>query len=175
MTGLSPRVRGNLAPTLLTVTNLRSIPACAGEPLPNQILPRALKVYPRVCGGTVTDIEAICNVMGLSPRVRGNRYNFSPDKISVRSIPACAGEPAITAAGHLLARVYPRVCGGTSDAASHVPDVAGLSPRVRGNPEAAAEVSFNARSIPACAGEPPFVLEPPSRSSVYPRVCGGTA
>ena len=31
------------------------------------------------------------------------------------------------------------------------------------------------RSIPACAGEPDREREPPPRSSVYPRVCGGAA
>ena len=49
---LSPRVRGNLCGVCLHNGNFRSIPACAGEPLP-AIDPRGVnEVYPRVCGGT---------------------------------------------------------------------------------------------------------------------------
>ena len=50
--GLSPRVRGNQA-------------------LP---VDQALrKVYPRVCGGTITHHATRCARRGLSPRVRGNQ------------------------------------------------------------------------------------------------------
>ena len=57
---------------------------------------------------------------------------------------------------------------------SPAPVVAGLSPRVRGNPLLPALANQCRRSIPACAGEPS-----PSRQGlrflrVYPRVCGGT-
>ena len=71
--GLSPRVRGNQPGHAGGDGDVRSIPACAGEPH-RQIYSRDTDgVYPRVCGGTIqatadTDIEA-----GLSPRVRGNR------------------------------------------------------------------------------------------------------
>ena len=50
--GLSPRVRGNQWENAVRLNALRSIPACAGEPLR---WPRGrywIRVYPRVCGGT---------------------------------------------------------------------------------------------------------------------------
>ena len=52
-------------------------------------------------------------MMGLSPRVRGNRFGFRVQKLEDGSIPARAGEP--TCANHLpqLSAVYPRACGGT--------------------------------------------------------------
>ena len=51
----------------------------------------------------------------------------------VRSIPACAGEPADVSGGFNLYAVYPRVCGGTmGEFYPCKPDI-GLSPRVRGN------------------------------------------
>ena len=50
--GLSPRVRGNLLPPAEGAEKLRSIPACAGEPLPSAVRYRSSAVYPRVCGGT---------------------------------------------------------------------------------------------------------------------------
>ena len=51
----------------------------------------------------------------------------------------------------------------------------GLSPRVRGNPERAGRLRGRTGSIPACAGEPPGWGAGSGRSSVYPRVCGGTS
>ena len=51
-TGLSPRVRGNPFPTHPQVRQNRSIPACAGEPMPFGPISIRKQVYPRVCGGT---------------------------------------------------------------------------------------------------------------------------
>ena len=70
--GLSPRVRGNLSQTLNSTANIRSIPACAGEPPPCATIDRELGVYPRVCGGTPTYQFSSARLSGLSPRVRGN-------------------------------------------------------------------------------------------------------
>ena len=66
--GLSPRVRGN-------PMGRRSIPACAGEP-PRPGSCGTERVYPRVCGGTIS-------------RLGG-------------SIPACAGEPGMRRQGRSI-------------------------------------------------------------------------
>ena len=50
--GLSPRVRGNLRLAVGMAVMLRSIPACAGEPVPATAPSGKSPVYPRVCGGT---------------------------------------------------------------------------------------------------------------------------
>ena len=50
----------------------------------------------------------------------------------------------------------------------------GLSPRVRGNLPSGRMTGSAARSIPACAGEPPSPNSTGGRKGVYPRVCGGT-
>ena len=55
-----------------------------------------------------------------------------------------------------------------------VPIAEGLSPRVRGNRDAAATRARSQRSIPACAGEPCVAAGEVHVVSVYPRVCGGT-
>ena len=77
-TGLSPRVRGNPLLLLPHVHSDRSIPASAGEPLPDHVLPPLVRVYPRECGGTVEGILMADYREGLSPRVRGNR-SAAPD------------------------------------------------------------------------------------------------
>ena len=50
----------------------------------------------------------------------------------------------------------------------------GLSPRVRGNHPHVDRGCPWQRSIPACAGEPLRISTLSFRSTVYPRVCGGT-
>ena len=52
--------------------------------------------------------------------------------------------------------------------------LAGLSPRVRGNPRGRRAAAAASGSIPACAGEPAPYLCLLLLYQVYPRVCGGT-
>ena len=151
--GLSPRVRGNRFPSVGATLLVRSIPACAGEPLPYHPVRQHQEVYPRVCGGTVVHRHRRRPGGGLSPRVRGNLSNAGAPTNPMGSIPACAGEPAVPAQttavamvyprvcgepGHILSGgrgggVYPRVCGGTYPASGAPASSQGLSPRVRGN------------------------------------------
>ncbi len=72
VSGLSPRVRGNLEYKPRHPVRQRSIPACAGEPLWCSARLMAGTVYPRVCGGTTHRRFKQGWRNGLSPRVRGN-------------------------------------------------------------------------------------------------------
>ena len=171
--GLSPRVRGNPGVIAPGITNLRSIPACAGEPWAMDIGVVIGRVYPRVCGGTYGRPRRAMGSVGLSPRVRGNRVKTNRTGLAWRSIPACAGEPCCLSSEGTLP-VYPRVCGGTQPQTYSQAPPAGLSPRVRGN-----LIQLSLRepilgSIPACAGEPPCPESSLRTGRVYPRVCGGT-
>ena len=152
--GLSPRVRGNPQDGGGQGGRGGSIPACAGEPRASATRRRAAGVYPRVCGGTRLPEFAMRRQRGLSPRVRGNRGCRGWRACGRRSIPACAGEPRITARSYCSSTVYPRVCGGTKRKSTRDPLPAGLSPRVRGNRRNEGRRQSNGRSIPACAGEP---------------------
>ena len=152
--GLSPRVRGNPVLDSVGPEDVGSIPACAGEPRKPSVLMLAVRVYPRVCGGTVYTGANAWRPAGLSPRVRGNRAAGSRFRSSVGSIPACAGEPFETACYQAVVQVYPRVCGGTLDFGTQSSSMSGLSPRVRGNRRFARSDDVRAGSIPACAGEP---------------------
>ena len=51
------------------------------------------RVYPRVCGGTVSGTDYTPITGGLSPRVRGNLGTPTHKEPLAGSIPACAGEP----------------------------------------------------------------------------------
>ena len=132
------------------------------------------RVYPRVCGGTTCWYSLPRDTAGLSPRVRGNHSESREGGWQRGSIPACAGEPCRRRRSRRPDRVYPRVCGGTVDLARSPSGIAGLSPRVRGNPLSPERRDLERGSIPACAGEPDPGRRGPHRPGVYPRVCGGT-
>ena len=172
--GLSPRVRGNHQPVARLPSNERSIPACAGEPPRREFVPHAVKVYPRVCGGTLTNCCHCKPARGLSPRVRGNRRAPAHADAGFGSIPACAGEPPSRGITWRRAWVYPRVCGGTAERRGQLHILRGLSPRVRGNRGGHRPGELQAGSIPACAGEPSGRYAILPAGGVYPRVCGGT-
>ena len=167
-------MRGNPIVALRSSGLPGSIPACAGEPRPWRRCHHPNRVYPRVCGGTPSEIPLEMEAAGLSPRVRGNQIQGAGAGGSRRSIPACAGEPGYGRAGRYDGRVYPRVCGGTHGSRRACTAIQGLSPRVRGNHAVAACQLFVAGSIPACAGEPLAGGASPASVRVYPRVCGGT-
>ena len=172
--GLSPRVRGNPTRPDPCDSRRRSIPACAGEPATRRARAALHSVYPRVCGGTSSDLRIRISWRGLSPRVRGNQAAQGGEGFLERSIPACAGEPGSCPAAQVIVTVYPRVCGGTPAHYDSAGDFRGLSPRVRGNQAARAPLGRRRRSIPACAGEPARSILLHQGSGVYPRVCGGT-
>ncbi len=139
--GLSPRVRGNRLRRVGWLFVAGSIPACAGEPFCPVHPVFARRVYPRVCGGTVGNRRRRPEDCGLSPRVRGNRPRQFRVHPSIRSIPACAGEPQAFSTPDLLATVYPRVCGGTLHRLYTDARGVGLSPRVRGNRDCSVAMS----------------------------------
>ena len=172
--GLSPRVRGNQRGHGYPGARVWSIPACAGEPRAIRTAVRAVRVYPRVCGGTDEGEFVTGCYNGLSPRVRGNLARECQCDARFRSIPACAGEPEGRNRGRVHRAVYPRVCGGTLPCAPMMMYSAGLSPRVRGNRSALIRPPRLGGSIPACAGEPCRAWTYPCQAMVYPRVCGGT-
>ncbi len=152
--GLSPRVRGNPKYRRPGEGPERTIPACAGEPGMSTGGRSIVADYPRVCGGT--------------------RIPPAPSIPRPRTIPACAGEPFMIMPASAPTWDYPRVCGGTTARARPKPSLPGLSPRVRGNPRRPFLVPASARTIPACAGEPPVAPPSSGRGQDYPRVCGGT-
>ena len=93
--------------------------------------------------------------------------------MSVRSIPAYAGEPFLILILFLFRRVYPRVRGGAVFYWFSPLDFLGLSPRTRGSLLPRYSPRALGGSIPAYAGEP-FLIECLNHvSGVYPRVRGG--
>ena len=172
--GLSPRVRGNRISVAQCTPSRRSIPASAGEPTTSGLTSGGPTVYPRECGGTTASQPRKRQRLGLSPRVRGNRFRFHSGLPNNRSIPASAGEPIRQSVWTPHRRVYPRECGGTWIWPVVMARCRGLSPRVRGNLAWDFQPCPLRGSIPASAGEPTLTSLSLMSESVYPRECGGT-
>ena len=151
-----------------------SIPACAGDPLIVPLPSRTTEVYPRVCGGSGFNDWLVKPRQGLSPRVRGIPAAAAYADAQAGSIPACAGDPMCRPMACRVRRVYPRVCGGSAEAAAAAADALGLSPRVRGILAGITALITVVRSIPACAGDPVQHRKVSGGGGVYPRVCGGS-
>ncbi len=127
-----------------------------------------------MCGGTSVNLGLFLEDSGLSPRVRGNRFQLGNPSRLLGTIPACAGEPCWAPQQAKAGRDYPRVCGGTKTWPAASNPVLGLSPRVRGNPSTICLNRSRAGTIPACAGEPVAWCNSSTIQRDYPRVCGGT-
>ena len=152
--GLSPRVRGNRQIDFDVTRGNRSIPAGAGQPCPASARNPRRRVYPRGCGATAAIASRISALAGLSPRVRGNPQRLRGDRGADGSIPAGAGQPRTRSWSGSWRWVYPRGCGATPCRTVELAPLRGLSPRVRGNPEAAIPLRRLRGSIPAGAGQP---------------------
>ncbi len=156
--GLSPHARGNLAFKGADVAALGPIPACTGEPAGRCNRRADLGAYPRMHGGTSKMPGTACAVRGLSPHARGNQVEADDDEHVDGPIPACTGEP--TEKTHLLFAIwaYPRMHGGTMFLEGSKKGGMGLSPHARGNQTDDQYGANRLRPIPACTGEPRWVM-----------------
>ena len=109
---------------------------------------------------------------GLSPRGRGTQVCPAAAALRTGSIPAWAGNPAVTAGPVAGLPVYPRVGGEPVAKPDIVAPRPGLSPRGRGTHWLLTSSTSGRRSIPAWAGNP--FLSPCGWGCgrVYPRVGG---
>ena len=172
--GLSPRMRGNHSVVRQPYEESGPIPAYAGEPQPQDVHRPFDWAYPRVCGGTMDTASDRAQSRGLSPRMRGNRCSRHRDDKRPGPIPAYAGEPYPELCIAPGCGAYPRVCGGTQRVNHGAALGHGLSPRMRGNPDAQNASRAELGPIPAYAGEPPPDSLRQTHDRAYPRVCGGT-
>ncbi len=172
--GASPRVRGKREPFLRRLQLCRCIPACAGEAPSGPSGSGQPSVHPRVCGGSLDDVAVRSSHSGASPRVRGKRARDARYTAGRRCIPACAGEARRCRRAWSASAVHPRVCGGSTRRTATMRLNSGASPRVRGKPQAQAQVRAASRCIPACAGEAPRRPVSCLGCAVHPRVCGGS-
>ena len=174
MSGLSPRMRGNLIKPLALTARAGSIPTHAGKPIKVTLpyIPRW--VYPHACGETPAEVIHRHAFEGLSPRMRGNLPSFFSPPSAVGSIPTHAGKPSIFFQPSFGRRVYPHACGETHNPNWKEFYKGGLSPRMRGNRYQGPPTALRCGSIPTHAGKPAKAERDHLCGRVYPHACGET-
>ena len=175
LSGLSPRVWGNLVVCIICSLIDGPIPTCVGQPRIKVQIVRLSEAYPHVCGATPSEMRLPSPPVGLSPRVWGNPTPAAQTKPPSGPIPTCVGQPQRIMERLAVNMAYPHVCGATKIGESVSRTNAGLSPRVWGNPFIDATDGARHGPIPTCVGQPKlrikYIISPPA----YPHVCGATA
>ena len=128
--------------------------------------------HPRGCGEHVSSWQEHIPLMGSSPRVRGTLFALGARTVSLRLIPAGAGNMVAQTSLRLLAWAHPRGCGEHCTISYRRSAIRGSSPRVRGTFGEKVHVVSKDGLIPAGAGN----MGPGSPLLViyraHPRGCG---
>ena len=170
--GSSPRVRGKLVLERHACALGRIIPARAGQTPGRAGASLFVSDHPRACGANGAGRRSALSRFGSSPRVRGKRRQTRPSAVSIRIIPARAGQTE-----WLRSRIgkyadHPRACGANYMASLSWKVGVGSSPRVRGKRQIFGPHFGRMRIIPARAGQTgEFMAESLSHSD-HPRACG---
>ena len=171
-TGSSPRVRGKLDPAHVYALYRRIIPARAGQTGWFMLAGTVCPDHPRACGANLHARRRLATVSGSSPRVRGKRRGMLPCSISIRIIPARAGQTKANVMPRHLRPDHPRACGANVRGARYAVLRDGSSPRVRGKPGGDPPVGHQLRIIPARAGQTPACSHCRRTFPDHPRACG---
>ncbi len=165
-------MRGTLYIIMYVRVPVRFIPADAGNTLPTGGQKTRSAVHPRGRGEHVSFASRPGQSTGSSPRMRGTHQLVSIHHLSIRFIPADAGNTHRHKLERLLAPVHPRGCGEHSVSyGSPMPRI-GSSPRMRGTHPGDRQGPDRRRFIPADAGNTLQYPPRPNCRPVHPRGCG---
>ena len=132
LTGLSPLARGTQPSPVGTVCFFRFIPAGAGNSSKYKLKSMKGAVYPRWRGELNNPPQQMKMRHGLSPLARGTRVTCSDSHITLRFIPAGAGNSEDKTPSAPPPPVYPRWRGELMPSFQYQPMFHGLSPLARG-------------------------------------------
>ncbi len=151
-TGSPPRVRGIPSASVLTRSNSRITPACAGNTILNVAMIGMNMDHPRVCGEYCFGRLSQTQTAGSPPRVRGIHMVHPPFMRLFWITPACAGNTVDFTFLPVVSEDHPRVCGEYSHILFLMEQLVGSPPRVRGIPHSNHVTNGVRRITPACAG-----------------------
>ncbi len=167
--GLSPLARGTHQHLMLSRTELRFIPAGAGNTVVIRMALSWTSVYPRWRGEHVPLVGGVVDQDGLSPLARGTHSGRPCESSISRFIPAGAGNTTCRPRKGNAGSVYPRWRGEHFSFRKPIKRTGGLSPLARGTRlQVFANVRL-ARFIPAGAGNTSSTGAQSARAAVYPR------
>ena len=152
LAGSSPHVRGALAASVLALSHLGIIPACAGSTHTCPCGSGGSRDHPRMCGEHRIIKTLAVKGRGSSPHVRGALRVTDRRDRAAGIIPACAGSTDIALRGRWDTRDHPRMCGEHLVAIALSATWPGSSPHVRGALTISKWKHRLVGIIPACAG-----------------------
>ena len=170
--GSSPRARGTAESPCRSASDLRIIPACAGNSLACRTRCRCYRDHPRVRGEQSTTRPRRSSVSGSSPRARGTGHPEEQPGIRPGIIPACAGNRWKELIWLKKSRDHPRVRGEQLFSGTRSIGKAGSSPRARGTGCVTVKAGCLPGIIPACAGNRDGCIRISHPSRDHPRVRG---
>ncbi len=170
--GSAPRVRGTDNPKIVSLSDRRFSPACAGNGSRQPRFGRSSTVQPRVCGERGIRMGEFKEEDGSAPRVRGTAQKPVGLMKWCRFSPACAGNGTSALEQLPTNTVQPRVCGERRAISSTRRCTCGSAPRVRGTDATDTDLARQFRFSPACAGNGCAACPSAATCAVQPRVCG---
>ena len=117
-------------------------------------------------------MQAIGEVWGSSPRMRGTQSRCRPCMRRTGIIPAYAGNTRPALARRSIARDHPRICGEHSRGLRRMTVARGSSPHMRGTLHKRDYRFPRWRIIPAYAGNTSALSPSGNRYRDHPRICG---
>ena len=170
--GSSPRMRGTPGRARTAQLDDGIIPAYAGNTADDHKQDRFRRDHPRVCGEHLTAEHFTHGTLGSSPRMRGTPVISSTNTLTMRIIPAYAGNTCRHHQKHQHVWDHPRVCGEHLSHSKSQTAFSGSSPRMRGTPGVRPARKPAIRIIPAYAGNTQTDHQWSARNRDHPRVCG---
>ena len=167
--GSSPLARGTLERHVMHARLSRFIPAGAGNTHERPALTGADAVHPRWRGEHSMACMRMSSHTGSSPLARGTRHMWFCLILSLRFIPAGAGNTRLMGYGLTATTVHPRWRGEHIVMRWLEAPIFGSSPLARGTPPGAASDADVARFIPAGAGNTTWRPKHPPSAPVHPR------
>ena len=170
--GSSPRERGTPRRAGAAQSDMRFIPARAGNASSATGCWRCSTVHPRASGERVNGLRAPANLDGSSPRERGTLPISIREDKTRRFIPARAGNAPIRQHMALSGAVHPRASGERDQQDRRTGLSDGSSPRERGTQGRSVLPHPRDRFIPARAGNAGPGRRRCARRAVHPRASG---
>ena len=133
LTGLPPHTRGSRPDGGRVAAVRGSTPAHAGKPPGSPGCRDPPAVYPRTRGEACSTSRETSPAWGLPPHTRGSQHPDRRRRHRLRSTPAHAGKPLLSAGWTRVSGVYPRTRGEAVRRRNSETTSAGLPPHTRGS------------------------------------------
>ena len=151
--GSPPHVRGKAVYKDIKRAAAGITPACAGKSIPGRSPLSTPGDHPRMCGEKATFRAAAKAAAGSPPHVRGKVNGRHTPLMIMRITPACAGKREFCRCRPGWRWDHPRMCGEKAVLFYADHPVEGSPPHVRGKAMVGAQLFYDLRITPACAGK----------------------